>query len=540
MKKVSKILALLMAACMLFSLVAMSAGATATAVPNSNYKRPEVTAYKVTERPKIDGNANDATWKQALEITFTKKALADGSGQLWSYTEDSLLWEDMPEDIGGDGKAYLGWDEDYFYFALVIDDAENVNNESQGVNLWKGDCLQMQIGPDMTPQGLAKRYEFGFALSQFGGTRRLGYQWFPLEDDLKQGGKQDMKNASANADYYYYVDRKGTTTTYEVALKYSQFGREAQMKAGDQIPFSFALHLYCETPDKFLLNPDDFNGYFMEWAKGVVGGAEGKMLTEGATVTLGGTKGGKEEPTTPPVQTTTPPTTTAPITNPGTPTTTKPPVTDPGTPTTTVATPDPSQGGETTTTEAPTTTTTEPPVVDGTVFYVEENATDVDDADTIDAIKADFPDDEIAIKKFVATEKKFGIGQDFLKGVYVKDADGKFVALEGAVEEIEAEDGSVSEWMMYEVEKDAELYIVKMVPPTTTTAEPTTTTEAQVETTTKAPETDNDNEANTTPDDDKTEEGGFPIWIIIVAVVVVAAAVVAFIVLKKKKGAVEE
>ncbi|MBO7329521.1 MAG: SIS domain-containing protein, partial [Lentisphaeria bacterium] len=158
---------------------------------------------------------------------------------------------------------------------------------------------------------------------------------------------------------------------------------------------------------------------------------------------------------------------------------------------------------------APTTTTTEPPVVDGTVFFVEENATDVDDTAIIDAIKADFPDKDIAIKKFVATEKKFGIGQDFLEGVYVKDADGIFVALEGAVEEIENEDGSVSEWKMFEVEKDAELYIVKMVPPTTTTAEPTTTTEAPTTaaTTTEAPDTDNEAN-NETTGDDTTDEGG--------------------------------
>ena len=522
MKKASKVLAVLLCIGLLFSLA--SVVTFAGPVPNANYDTPKRTIGKMEARPKIDGNLKD--WEGATKEPFTKDALKAGSGQLWSYSEDGLLFDELPDD--GDGTAYFAWDEEYFYFGLEIEDDENTNNESQTVNLWKGDCLQFQIGKDKT----SVRYEFGFALSNFGGTRRLGHQWFPLDQSMKQGGKQDMSKG-ATEDYYYYVDRKGTTTTYEIALKYSAFGRDAKLAAGDMIPFAFSLQLYSDEPDP--MNLGETKRYFMEWAKGVVGGTVEKVLDTAGELTL--KEGDGPVVTTP--QTTTPPTTTAPITNPGTPTTTQPPVTDPGTPTTTVA-PNPSQGGETTTTEAPTTTTTEPPVVDGTVFYVEENATDVDDADTIDAIKADFPDDEIAIKKFVATEKKFGIGQDFLKGVYVKDADGKFVALEGAVEEIEAEDGSVSEWMMYEVEKDAELYIVKMVPPTTTTAEPTTTTEAQVETTTKAPETDNDNEANTTPDDDKTEEGGFPIWIIIVAVVVVAAAVVAFIVLKKKKGAVEE
>ena len=526
MKKASKIMAVVLCVCLLFSLA--SVVTFAGPVPNANYEMPKRNIAKMTTRPKIDGNLND--WKSATKEPFTKEALKAGSGQLWSYSEDELFFDELPDD--GDGTAYFAWDEEYFYFALEVEDDENTNNESLGVNLWKGDCLQLQIGKDKE----SSRYELGFALSQFGGTRRLGYQWFPIEDDLKQGGKQDMNNSNATANYYYYVERKGNKTIYEIALKYSAFGRETKLAAGDMIPFSFSLQLYSDEPDP--MNLGETKRYFMEWAKGVVGGTVEKVLTTAGELTL--VDGDNPPPAT---TTTKAPTTTVAIGTttkaPSTGETTKAPVTGETTKapvageTTTVGNTE-----ETTTTEA--TTTTEIPVQDGTVFYVEENATDVDDAATVDAIKADFPDKDIAIKKFVATEKKFGIGQNFLEGVYVKDADGKFVALEGAVEEIENADGSVDEWMMYEVEKDAELYIVKMVPPTTTAAPTTTTTEpaATDAPTTKAPEAGN--EANNDETKEETNEGGFPIWIVIVAVVVVAAAVAAFIILKKKKGAVEE
>ena len=536
MKKISKVLAVLLAVSVLFSMAAMSAGANAMDVPNPNYKQPKVTANKITSRPNIDGVLDDAAWKQATEVVFTQKALADGAGHLFSY-QTAGTWKELPSD--GNGMAYIGWDEEYFYFALEVKDINHTNKELANKDLYKGDCLQIQIGPDMSDVfNENNRHELGFAVSTDGTTkgRRLGYRWYPAKDaaNLLAGSTNDMAS-KATANYYYYVgrDEKNATTTYEVALQYDFFGRSAQMKQGDKLPFSFALHLYEDTPLEFMLDPNAFNGYFLEWAHGLVDGHE-KTLSEAAVITLGAPSGGAVDNTTKPTTTTTTtrrPTTTTTTTKPGDDNkvttkpvvTTKTPTTKPGDDNNVVAT------TTTTTTTIVTTTTTEAPEVAGVYNYNLEDASDVTDEAILSELATAFTDKELAVKAVVSTEEKIGnVLSENLLGVYVKDEDGKLVAVESITETAKDENGEDVEVIVYEVGKDATVYVVEEVIPTTTTIAPTTTT-----TTTTAKAAD----AVTTTAEEEPAGSLAWLWIVLGAVVVAGAAVVIVLVLKKKNGA---
>lgn len=530
MRKVSKALAVLLSVCMLFS-VAMSASAAVNIDPtlSSNYSRPDRQIRKITSDITIDGKLED-TWKnEATYIEFTKEALSAGSGLLWSYTQDDLIFDPMPED--GDGDAYIGWTEQYFYFALQIKDAVNDNDQMTNLDLWRGDCLQMQIAADtvgMTDAdeapGTAQRYEFGFAKSSAGRKPVLGYKWRPIEEEISTMDGID-----------YSVTVENGTTTYEVRLRYDVFGRTGEMSQGEVIPFSFSLHLNKEVN---VLDETD-NGWFMEWARGTVGGdtlgtgedpySGIKNIGSAARLTLGGPNDDVVDPIIPP-----------------TPddgdddegTTTEPPAT-----TTAPPADNNDQGGDNaTTTVAPTTTTTAPDILGVDVFYDETKTSDEDNADELkkieDQLTADkieiAADHTIAVKKFVPNAAKFGISADGLLGIYVKDADGNYKLLTDKTEE----DVNGSKWEVYNVadlkEGDA-VYVVKDVAPTTTAA--TTTTVKKTTTTTS----DKDGaDVTTAPEDNGSEGGSWWIWLIVVVAVLAVAGVVVFFLMKKKNNEDED
>lgn len=553
MKKVSKILAVLLSVCLLFSLTTITAWG-AGAQPSSEYVRPDQHIAEMTAKPRIDGEI-EAAWKNVTSIEFNEAALKK-SGLIWTHSEDGLIFEPLP-DVSG--TAYVGYDANYFYFALEVNQAEHINDQSDNSLLWAGDCLQIQIGPDAsliasdTDPGTCNRYELGFALSTFTKGRRLGYKWFPEPgENLKSGAKQDM--AKADGDYYYYVAREGTKTIYEIALKYSFIGRSEAFAKGDVIPFSFALHINEANPVS-----DQDNGSFMEWAQGVVGGTLEKNIASGARLTLG-----IDGPDTPPVNTTKPPvgttqppvgttkppvgqtttaggntdsTTKAPVGN--TDSTTKAPV---GNTDSTTKAPVATQPGETTaaTTTTEATTTTPPQIVGVEEFYSDDKATDVEDTAILDEIKKNFEGKDVIVKSYVPENKKFSISIDALEGIYVKNADGTYAAIEGEEEDIEGEDGSITTWLVYDVsslEEGQTLYVVKTAPATTTTTEATTaaaTTEPSkaADATTTAPNADDDK-------DGEKEGSNWWIWLL-VALAVVAIAIILFIILKKKKDDDEE
>ncbi len=290
-----RVFSFLLTAVLLLSLIpagvldlSLTAEAVAVVIPNYAYKRPTVTTQAVNVRPNIDGKLDDATWKQATKLPFTQDSLQGGDGQLWSYPEAGTAtgFTELPPD--GNGDFYLGWDAEYIYFALQIEDEEHQNGRVQGFDLWREDCLQLQIGHSQQSMfDDSARFELGFAYNNKQ-DRQLGYRWETNEtgEFLRAGSTADM-SASAGADFYYYVGRDDDTytTTYEIALKHSWLGGDG-LQQGDKFMFGFFLHLHEEElPPACLADPDAYNGYFMEWAQGLV---TGKTLGDAGIITCGG------------------------------------------------------------------------------------------------------------------------------------------------------------------------------------------------------------------------------------------------------------
>lgn len=555
MKKASKVLALLLSVCLLATAAVSAFADSVSPQPNSTYKRPDQQIYQIKTDLTIDGEL-EAAWKnEATVIPFTKEALKT-SGLVWSYTDDDgLTFSAMPSD--GEGTAYIGWTEDFFLFALQITDAKNDNNQMVAENLWKGDCLQLQIGADaasfqgedVTEFGI-ERYEFGFALGGASNNRQLGYRWRP-EPGASVSATSASKVSAIKGDVAFMVKHTGTTTTYEIALKYSAFGRTAKLAKGVVIPFSFSLHLNTDTPAT-----ENDNGWFMEWGRGVVGGDSMgsdiidpwfgvKNLGSAARLTLG-EKGQKVE--------TLPPTTKVTTTKPSSSGTTAKPTSNGGStvkqpvggstaaPSSHVVT---GEGGKTVTdaqghavTETdPPTTTTAPEMEGVSAYYADEDATDVEESDVVSAITTQLENDEIAlpegnemlIKSYQPTGSKFAIAADGLSAIYALDEDGHLALLTGEVYKDE-EGNENPDWLIYDVsslEEGASVYVVKNYTPTTTAPATTATTAAKA-TTTKAEEKG---------DSDDKESSSWWIWlIIIIVVVVVAVALILFFLLKKKKN----
>lgn len=280
-------LSILLSVVMLLSLVPASfpAGATAIPAPNDKYDSPNKSANKVYARPTIDGKLDDTAWQQATTFPFTKESLQGGEGLLWSYP-DGDGYTALPDD--GDGDAYIGWDEEYVYFALQIEDDEHMNGRTEGYDLWYEDCLQLQVGHSISGMfDNSTRLELMFA---YNNQQDRQYGW--LGEDYFTGAFLDEvpatdMNGSAGADYYYHIGRDDATctTTYEIALKHEWLGGDGLAK-GDRFMLSFALHLYEEDlPPACSMDPNAYNGYFMEWAQGLV---TGKTLSEAAVITCGG------------------------------------------------------------------------------------------------------------------------------------------------------------------------------------------------------------------------------------------------------------
>lgn len=570
MRKVSKALATLLAVCLLFT-GAMSIFADSTSpIPSSSYKRPDMSIKKIKSDITLDGDL-EAAWKnEATKIEFTRSALKS-SGILWNWTgDDGVSWG--PDTNDGEGTAYIGWTEDFILFALEVKDAENTNNQVKNNELWKGDCLQMQIGADASRFGSSEdveatgvqRYEFGFALSSL--TKRgLGFKWFPTEGDLPAARKQAV--SAINSNLAYYIKSAGGKTTYEVALRYDSFGRTSKMSANDVIPFSFALHLYKDPAQS---QGENDNGWFLEWARGVSGSDQGpntanddpyfgvKNIGSAARLTLSDGNGPiptSDKPTTPTSNKPTTPTSnkpTTPSSNGGNKTTpssnggnntpsnngngngnvTAAPSdsgnpNNPGTPDNPGNPDNPDQP-----TAAPTTTTTAPEVEGVNKYYNDQDATDVDDADILSAIKAQLDADEITIpaentmvvKAYVPGEAKFAIPMSDVEAIYAKDGD-NYKKLTG--EDFKDADGNDTGWYVFDVsdlEEGATVYVVKSIAPTTTVA---TTTNKAVDATTKA--------GTTTKAGDEAKGGShWWIWLIVVVLVLAVAGVIVFFVLKKK------
>lgn len=233
--------ALAAAALLLSACPAVSAAETVTPSPE------EYILPFLTNPPAIDGRITEGEWG---ELLFTYEATAaeeDRPGTLWQVDETRPT---VPASV----KGYCGWDSHALYIAVTVETPTHCNPEHQKIDLWKGDCLLLNI---QSPADM-ETYTMGFCYSTFGPKIRLAYQWGPLEKALNNGKKND----------YFYVDRNndGTVTTYELALPAAMLGC-TRLSIGDNLSFSLALHLVDET---YQQAGDPVSGCFYEWGAGLI------------------------------------------------------------------------------------------------------------------------------------------------------------------------------------------------------------------------------------------------------------------------------
>ncbi|MGC8842386.1 MAG: DUF6259 domain-containing protein [bacterium] len=154
-------------------------------------------------------------------------------------------------------KAWVGWDEENFYFLAEVQD-DFFNQPFSGKDIWQGDCIQMAFRPfgvaeEPTYNGV---YEYGLALGKNG---EMVYQWEPEEGYSRLG--------------ICKIQREGNRTIYQFSLPWKAIGLE-NVEAGREIGWAFTV------------NENDGDGFrgWLEWAGGICGKKDaslfGKLILE--------------------------------------------------------------------------------------------------------------------------------------------------------------------------------------------------------------------------------------------------------------------
>lgn len=222
------------AAALIFSILPLQAAA-----------KTDQTIQPLETPPAIDGVLSENEWGPAA-MTLPNYDLSTIPGEA---TEQPTLG----------GTVYLRYDEEHFYLAVqaVYDTHENFERD---YDLWRGDALQIQI----SAPGRSDRRSFGFALNGDDGISRA-YQ--------SGDHRETYACAETGGAFFILRDEAVRTTTYEIALPLSWFSTASALNPGDEVAFSFAIHMH--------------NGFYYEWAGGIV---TEKDIGRAALLTLGGEK----------------------------------------------------------------------------------------------------------------------------------------------------------------------------------------------------------------------------------------------------------
>ena len=187
--------------------------------------------------PVIDGNLDE--W-QALKPTILDKE-SQVHGQGWKG----------PDDLSA--EAWLGWDQNNFYFAARVKDNLHFNTKT-GAAIWDGDAVQ--FGFDMRGNAQdnggydrSDDYECCLALTQSG---MQFFRWVAPEGK-RTGGLKEARAA---------VTRTDGGTNYELAIPWAELA-PFRPQTGSVFKMSFAV-----------IDDDSGNGYknYIELTPGIVGG----------------------------------------------------------------------------------------------------------------------------------------------------------------------------------------------------------------------------------------------------------------------------
>ena len=113
----------------------------------------EVKALKFTEKPTIDGTISEDEWG---EVSFTVKAseaqdkenAAEGVNEFNTYLGG--VGGDISELVRNDMsyQLWMRWDDEYFYVAVKVHDADGHAANKTGADIWNNDGVQMRVDPE--------------------------------------------------------------------------------------------------------------------------------------------------------------------------------------------------------------------------------------------------------------------------------------------------------------------------------------------------------------------------------------------------------
>ena len=154
-------------------------------------------AIEAPENMKLDG-VFDEQWDGAMEFTL-------GEDDWVNTTDSDAEWP------GNTAKGYTMWDKDYLYVAVVVHDASHYQTGT-GTSIWMGDSIQMTTDiARFTVPAYHGYNEIGFSLNSENGAIE-NWNWFASPG----------KNVSAGGIFKIVRDDATETTTYEVALPWSE------------------------------------------------------------------------------------------------------------------------------------------------------------------------------------------------------------------------------------------------------------------------------------------------------------------------------
>ncbi len=127
---------------------------------------------RVTSAITVDGALREWSNRPAIVLDTTKNLFPPdaASHSLWKNAADLSI------------RAWIGWDETYFYFAARVLDDVHVNVQTSGKTIWAGDCVQ--LGFDTLNDALTAGYapddrEINIGYSSAVGRCLIGQTWPP-------------------------------------------------------------------------------------------------------------------------------------------------------------------------------------------------------------------------------------------------------------------------------------------------------------------------------------------------------------------------
>lgn len=169
---------------------------------------------KAVSTPKIDGKLTD--WPDNAVSMDTSWFKAKESSDL------TMLGSLAP-------KAWMSWDDQYFYLAVKTYDSD-FQNPFPMPDMWKGDSIQIGIDTLRSQPTIGEFFEYGFTIGEKGGVHVRRFK----ATGTKEAGEIDSKG------FAVLVNQSGSV--YEAAFKWEELGMKPQ--PGEVIGLSIVINNY--------------------------------------------------------------------------------------------------------------------------------------------------------------------------------------------------------------------------------------------------------------------------------------------------------